>query len=236
MRIAIIADIHGNQVALEAVLQDLNRQSNVSQIIVAGDLCLNGPRPREVLSVIQKLNCPVIQGNVDADVARQNIQKRVKKQDIVSWTREQIGEDGVSYLASLPFYHLVINGPGTDLLVVHANPLNQEEAIYSTSPDSRLEVLLGNLAPTIGVVAFGHYHVAYQRHWRHLLLVDAGSCGLPRDGDLRASYVILTWQDNVWHAEHRRVTYDVNTTVKQLKHCGMPHFEKRIKVLLEAAY
>jgi putative phosphoesterase len=236
MRIAILSDIHGNQVALEAVLQDLESQQDISQIIVAGDLCLNGPRPSEVLSIIRKLNCPVIQGNVDADVARQNTQKGLKKQDIVGWTREQIGEDGIVYLASLPFYHLVVNTQGTDLLVVHANPLNQNEAIYSTTPDNRLEDLLGNLAPTIGAVAFGHYHVAYQRNWRHLLLVDAGSCGLPRDGDIRASYAILTWQDSTWQAEHRRVTYDVHTTVKQLKQSGIPHFEKRIKVLLSATY
>jgi predicted phosphodiesterase len=236
MRIAVISDIHGNQVALEAVLRDLENQPDISQIIVAGDLCLNGPRPREVLSIVQGLGCPVVQGNVDADVARQNTQNRARKQDIVGWTREQIGTDGIAYLASLPFYHLVINDQGTDLLVVHANPLDQEEAIYSTTPDSRLEVLLGNLAPTIGVVAFGHYHVAYQRRWRHLLLVDVGSCGLPRDGDTRASYAILTWQGNTWQAQHRRVTYDVNATVKQLKQAGIPHFEKRIKVLLSATY
>lgn len=236
MRIAVISDIHGNQVALEAVLQDLESQRDLSHIIVAGDLCLNGPRPREVLSIIQRLGCPVIQGNVDADVARQNAQNGVKKQDTVSWTREQIGADGIAYLAALPFYHLVVNNEGTDLLVVHANPLDQEEAIYSTTPDSRLEVLLGNLAPTIGVVAFGHYHVAYQRQWRDLLLVDVGSCGLPRDGDIRAAYAILTWNGKSWEAQHRRVTYDVNATVKQLKQSGIPHSEKRIKVLLSATY
>jgi putative phosphoesterase len=236
MRIAILSDIHGNQMALEAVLQDIGCQPDISQIIVAGDLCLNGPRPYEVLSIIRKLGCPVIQGNVDADVAGKNAQRRIKKQDTIGWTREQIGEHGIAYLASLPFYHLVVNHQGTDLLVVHANPLNQEEAIYSTAPDSQLEVLLGNLAPTIGALAFGHYHVAYQRRWRDLLLVDVGSCGLPRDKDRRASYAILSWKDKSWEAEHRRVTYDVNATVKQLKECGIPHFEKRIKVLLEATY
>lgn len=236
MRIAILSDIHGNQVALEAVLQDIDHQPDISQIIIAGDLCLNGPRPREVLSIVQKLGCPVIQGNVDADVAGQNGQKRIKKQDIIGWTREQIGEEGIAYLASLPFYHLVVNTQGTDLLVVHANPLNQEEAIYSTTPDSQLEVFLENLAPTISALAFGHYHVAYQRRWRDLLLVDVGSCGLPRDKDKRASYAILSWQDNTWQAEHHRVTYDVNETIKQLKQCGIPHSEKRIKVLTEATY
>jgi predicted phosphodiesterase len=236
MRIAVISDVHGNQVALEAVLQDVEQQPGISQVIFAGDLCLNGPRPREVLAIIQELGCPVIQGNVDIDVIRPGQQKSAKKQEIASWTREQIGEDGILYLASLPFYHLVVNAKGTDLLVVHANPLNQHEAIYATTPDSKLEHLLGNLAPTIGAVAFGHYHVAYQRRWRHLLLVDAGSSGLPRDGDARASYAILTWQDNVWQAEHRRVKYDINATVKQLRQCGIPHVEKRIKVLTTAKY
>jgi putative phosphoesterase len=236
MRIAILSDIHGNQVALEAVLRDIDRQPDISQIIIAGDLCLNGPCPSEVLSTVRKLGCPVIQGNVDADVAGRNGQKGMKKQDTISWTREQIGENGIAYLASLPFYHLIVNVQGADLLVVHANPLNQDEAIYSTTPDDQLEAFLGNLAPTISALAFGHYHVAYQRHWRDLLLVDVGSCGLPRDKDRRASYAILSWQDDVWQAEHRRVTYDVNATVKQLKQSGIPHVEKRIKILLEATY
>jgi hypothetical protein len=66
--------------------------------------------------------------------------------------------------------------------------------------------------------------------------VDVGSCGLPRDGDIRASYAILSWQNDTWHAEHRRVTYDVNATVKQLKQSSIPHFEKRVKTLLAATY
>jgi diadenosine tetraphosphatase ApaH/serine/threonine PP2A family protein phosphatase len=60
--------------------------------------------------------------------------------------------------------------------------------------------------------------------------------GLPRDGDIRASYAILTWQDNIWQVEHRRVKYDQKAVVKQLKRCGIPNVEKRIKVLTEARY
>ena len=74
------------------------------------------------------------------------------------------------------------------------------------------------------------------RRWQGLLLVDAGSCGLPRDEDIRASYAILTWQDNVWQAEHRRVAYDQKAVVKQLKNSGIPTADKRIKVLTEAKY
>jgi putative phosphoesterase len=236
MRVAIISDIHGNKLALDTVLQDLARQPAIDQIVVAGDLCLNGPYPKEVLETIQALHCPVLQGNVDAEVATAKIRRGQKKQSVIEWTRQQIGSDGIEYLATLPFSHLVTNAEGSDLLVVHANPLNQDDAIFPTSPDSKLEHLLGKLPPTVGALAFGHYHVAYSRRWHHLLLVDVGSCGLPRDEDLRAAYAILTWKDNIWQAEHRRVHYDVAAVVEQLKQSGIPNVEKRIKVLTEAKY
>jgi putative phosphoesterase len=236
MRIAILSDIHGNQVALDAVLEDLAQQPSIDQIVIAGDLCLNGPRPKEVLETLQSLHCPIIQGNVDLDVVNQTSTKGPKKQSVISWTREQIGNDGIDYLSALPFEYLVANPQGKDLLVVHANPLNQDEAIFPTTLDSRVAELCHELPQTIGALVFGHYHVAYTRQWSHLLLVDAGSCGLPRDGDIRASYAILSWLEGGWQAEHRRISYDVKAVVKQIKQSGMPTVDKRIKVLTSAKY
>lgn len=236
MRIAILSDIHGNQVALEAVLEHIAQQQPVDGLVVAGDLCLNGPCPQQVLETLQALECPVIQGNVDVDVVTQRPKKGTRKRGIVDWTRDQIGEAGINYLDALPTSHLVTNPVGTDLLVVHANPLNQEDTIFPTATDKDLERLLVNVPFAIGAIAFGHLHIAYQRRWRHLLLLDAGSCGLPRDEDHRASYGVLTWQDGEWQAENHRVEYDVPKVVDQLRTCGMPNVEKRIKVLLEARY
>jgi hypothetical protein len=162
--------------------------------------------------------------------------KGQKKRNTAAWTREQIGQVGIDYLASLPHSHVISNSHGNDLLVVHANPLNLEDAIFPNASDSELERLLGGLDDGIGAMAFGHLHIAYTRTWRHLFLVDVGSCGLPRDEDLRASYAILSWQENSWMAEIRRVAYDVQAVVKQIKTSGMPNVEKRIKTLLEAKY
>jgi putative phosphoesterase len=236
MRIAIISDIHGNHGALEAVLQDFNHQPAVDQMVIAGDLCLNGPCPREVLETVQGLNCVALQGNVDLEVVTQAFNKGEKKRNTTAWTREQIGQAGIDYLASLPHSHRIANSQGNDLLVVHANPLNLEDAIFPNAPDSTLEYLLGGLDDGIGAMAFGHLHIAYTRKWRHLFLVDVGSCGLPRDEDLRASYAILSWQTRSWVAEIRRVAYDVQAVVKQIKSSGIPNVEKRVKTLLEARY
>ncbi len=236
MRVAVIADIHGNQIALEAVLQDLAQQAAVDHLVIAGDLCLNGPCPRQALETVRGLHCQVIQGNVDAEIVTKAVEKGKKKRDTVGWTREQIGQPGIDYLASLPFSHRIANPNGSDLLIVHANPLNLEDAIFPNAPDSTLEHFFSSLEPAIGALAFGHLHIAYTRRWRRLLLVDVASCGLPRDEDLRAAYGILTWQDGTWNAEIRRVPYDVQEVVKQIKSCGMPNVEKRIKTLLEARY
>jgi len=236
MRVAVIADIHGNQIALEAVLQDLAQQAAMDHLVIAGDLCLNGPCPRQALETVRGLDCQVIQGNVDAEVVTKAAEKGEKKRGTVSWTREQIGQQGIDYLASLPFSHRIANSSGSDLLIVHANPLNLEDAIFPNAPDSTLEHFFSGLEPDIGALAFGHLHIAYTRRGRRLLLVDVASCGLPRDEDLRAAYGILTWQDGTWNAEIRRVPYDVQEVVKQIKSCGMPNVEKRIKTLLEARY
>lgn len=236
MRIAIISDIHGNHIAFEAVLQDLQQQPPVDRLVIAGDLCLNGPGPKQVLDDVQALDCPVIQGNTDMEIVTHALDKSEKKRNTVSWTREQIGAAGVDYLASLPFSHRIANPDGSDLFIVHANPLNLEDAIFPNASDSVLEHFLGGLDERIGALVFGHLHIAYTRQWRRLLLVDVGSCGFPRDEDHRASYAILSWQDQQWQADILRVAYDVQAVVKQLKTSGMPNPEKRIKTLLEARY
>src|SRR5579871_919727 len=160
MRIAIISDIHGNFIALEAVLQDLEKQPEIDALVVAGDLCLNGPAPRQALERVQALHCPVLQGNTDAEIVTQAPDKSEKKRNTAAWTREQIGAAGVHYLAGLPFSHTVHNPGGSDLLIVHANPLNLEDAIFPNASDAALQLLLGEVDDGVGALAFGHLHIA----------------------------------------------------------------------------
>jgi predicted phosphodiesterase len=74
MKIAILADVHGNLAALEAVLEDLER---VQPELVAhgGDLALNGPRPKECLDAIRERAWPGVIGNTDANGARRPLDR-----------------------------------------------------------------------------------------------------------------------------------------------------------------
>ena len=67
MRIALISDIHGNRIALEAVLADIRREG-IDSIVCLGDVAAHGPEPKETVDLLRTLDCPVVMGNADAGV------------------------------------------------------------------------------------------------------------------------------------------------------------------------
>jgi hypothetical protein len=154
--------------------------------------------------------------------------------------RDQLGEERVAYLKSLPFSHRIAptSEPSDDLLVVHANPRDMERAIPSRAPKADLDELLldAGQPPSWQALAFGHIHIPFVRNRRNRLLVNASSVGLPMDGDHRAAYAILTWEASavkggLWQAEHRRVMYRHAIVAHEMRTCGMPrgkHFAERL--------
>lgn len=250
MRVAILSDIHGNILALEAILADMNGAGPFDQVVVAGDLVWAGPRPREVVDRVIGLGAIVIQGNTDAffnmklDDAPDG--KEASRFSVhLGWMREQLGKERVAYLRKLPFSHRIAPSaePDHDLLIVHANPCDLERAIHPRVPDAELDELLleAGQPPSWQALAFGHVHTPFTRIWRDRLLVNVASAGLPMDGDHRAAYAILTWehhagQGGAWQAEHRRVLYRHPIVAHEMRTGGLPrgkHFAER---LMTASY
>jgi predicted phosphodiesterase len=240
MRVALLSDIHGNLVALDAVLADLALHGPFDQIVVAGDLVWSGPWPAEVVDRVRALGAHVIQGNTDAFFARKaNDIPPGKREGRFSehWSWKRLGPERTAYLANLPFSHRISPAPGQDLLVVHANPFDMERTILPALTDAELDNLLvaPGAAPDWRALAYGHLHVPSERLWRGRLLVDVASAGLPMDGDPRAAYAILTW-DGAWHAHGHRVFYDIPEVIHEMLYGGLPrgkHFAERLKA---AAY
>jgi len=233
MRVAVLSDIHGNLVALEAVLADLAAQGGADVLAVAGDLCLDGPRPREVLALVRGLDCPVVQGNTDRDLAA----PALNDEPLITWTREQIGAEGIAYLGALPFSHRIVAPDGRSaLLIVHANPKNQDQHLPPLAPENQIAPLLADLPPEVTTIAFGHLHLPYVRDVGRLRLIDIASVGLPKDGDRRAGYGLLTWTGEGWLCEQRRVEYPVEETIDQIRAAAPPDADDLIRVLLRARY
>ena len=238
MRLAILSDIHGNVLALDAVLADLAAQGGADAVVIAGDLCLDGPRPREVIERLQVLGYPVVQGNTDHDLAHAASDNADDWHgQLFNWTREQIGASGIAYLAALPFSHQVADPTGeTAVLVVHANPRDRDTHLRPLAPEETIQPLLSDLPREITTVAFGHLHIPYTRRVGGRLLANIASVGLPKDGDRRASYGVLWWQGDGWGVEQRRVEYAVDEVVAQLRAADPPGAPQLIRQLLRARY
>src|ERR1700760_2914967 len=102
MRIAILSDIHGNLVGLDACLADLLAQGGADAIVAAGDLCLDGPKPKKVLQRLAEVAARCIRGNTDRYVGDGNAEEGGLEDSQVAWTRNELGEKWLAWLRELP--------------------------------------------------------------------------------------------------------------------------------------
>src|ERR1700730_5304987 len=127
MRIALIADIHGNLVALETVLQELAKEP-IDQLICLGDVGALGPQPHEVIDRLRHLHCPVILGNTDAWLLTPPVARDMDSQNLrimyamTSWCAKQLTPEDRAYLQTfLPLLELPLDGKNT-FLGYHGSP------------------------------------------------------------------------------------------------------------------
>jgi putative phosphoesterase len=244
MRIAIFSDIHGNLVGLDACLADLQHQGGADIIVAAGDLCMDGPRPKKVLQRLEELAAQCVRGNTDRYISAADeselhgSDENDRKQ--IEWQRKELGEKWIGWLRALPF-SLRFGDEQNELLIVHANPTTDDGHLWPDADDATLQTYIGE--ERANTIAFGHLHIPYVRAWRGKMLVNVASAGLPKDGDPRACYALLTQRTGGWEVKHRRVIFDVKKVATQLADCGIPgsvdlistlrrHRYKRLKTLV----
>src|SRR3712207_314816 len=129
MRIAVMSDIHGNCVAVDAVLDDLQTQA-VAQIVCLGDAIQGGPQSAQVVSRLRALQCPVVMGNVDAWLlsgeetgAEAITSERLRAMhEVRQWTLAQLSDADRAFIAAFHrTIELDLGGAGT-LLAYHGSP------------------------------------------------------------------------------------------------------------------
>ncbi len=234
MRVAILSDLHGNAVALDACLADLADAGGADRIIAAGDLCMDGPRPRKVLRRLKEAGAHVVRGNTDRMIALEDPAgyDDETRQSII-WQRGALGQDWVAWLGAAPLTVAIGTGPD-GLLITHATPACDDEHVWPDASDEQLEAITANISQH--TIAFGHLHVPYVRMWRDRTFVNVASAGLPKDGDPRAHYAILTQQSGGWSIRSRRVAFDVDKVERQIRKSGMPNVAERVDVLRRHRY
>ena len=235
MTIALIADIHANLPALEAVLQGIDTR-HPDMIYCLGDLVGYNIWPNEVIQTIRKRQIPTIAGNHDlkANTTRPALQDSPK-----NYAYTLINASERAYLQALPAHmrlEFQFYGGSLHVLLVHGSPLSVNEYLFEYMAEEALLKLM--MDAKADILCFGHTHKPYHRilnspdkgkdHFRHA--INTGSVGKPKDDDPRACYVLLHFTPfttaNVAESltvEFVRVEYDIEKAARAVEESPLPN-------------
>jgi predicted phosphodiesterase len=237
-RIAIMSDIHGNPIALDAVLEDIEQRGGVQAYWILGDIVALGHAPVRVLERLATL--PAVRyarGNTDRYICTGDrpppFSEQVKADPSLlpvfievagtfAWTQGALTQAGwLEWLSQLPVELHAALPDGTRVLGVHAAPGRDDGMGFQPGlSDADMEHLLGE--PDVDLVCVGHTHRPMDVMVRETRVVNVGSVSNPVRPDLRASYVLLEASDAGYHIEHRRVEYDREGVIAALEHLRHP--------------
>ena len=239
MRLAVFADVHGNSIALDAVLADVDRQG-VDGCVVLGDLAPIGADPAGVLERLKALpNARFVRGNgeryvvtgdrptwferdrSEAEVAT----TRLEMANSFSWTQGVVTARGwFDWLAALPFELRFVLPDGTKVLAVHGTHRRDDEGTLTpTRSDDELHALVRDAGAELILAA--HTHRAMDRMLgERLRIVNAGcvSNPLPDVEDIRAGWALLDARADGYSVTMRRVEYDHAAYVESLRRVHHP--------------
>ena len=242
MRVAVISDMHGNDVAFEVVEADIRAQ-RVDQIVCLGDAIQGGPQPAQVVQRLRRLACPVVMGNADAwlisgeETADEGIPpERLKKMgEIRLWSLSQLTEDDVDFIANFQPTVTIELENGLELLCFHGSPTSFDDVILPAAPEEEFQKFLGRYAGHI--LTGGHTHAQQIRRLGDLFFFNPGSVGFayshnqPENAfhaDPWAEYAILTAENGHVSLEFRRLPFDAQGLIRIYRESGRPFAEDAI--------
>lgn len=216
MRVAVVSDIHGNLMALDAVMTDLERQGP-DQIWCGGDIGWGGSWATECVQRVREAGWITIKGNTDIWLTG-DPQTINSEEDRKLFTElaalHAIPEKDARWLAELPLGH----HPAGSVLLVHGTPRSPFEGPDINAPASEFEIYEDQAQ----IVVYGHIHKAFVRRLAGgTVVVNTGSVGLPQDGDA-ATYLLIERKGPDIAMWHRRVEYDKRATVAEAKRTPEP--------------
>jgi putative phosphoesterase len=211
MRLAFLADIHGNLPALEAVLIDLEQQ-RPDAVYLVGDQVNRCPWNNEVMAMITDLGWPAIAGNHDLIVGAINTpQNRPPFTNRVRfptlwWTQAQLTETHLAAMRQWP-HELHLHWDGLPAIrLIHGIPGNAFVGILPEDDERKISTLLAGVEEP--VVVCGHVHRPLVRRVDSWHVFNGGSVGIPYNGDPRAQYLLLDADQGEWRPTFRQIEYD----------------------------
>ena len=225
--VAVITDIHGNLLALEAALARTD-ELGVETIYCGGDLVGYGPHPNEVCALIEERGIPTIYGNYDYAIGRDlddcgcayiTPHDRELGQRSVVWTLANTNQRSKDFMKGLPFDLRFAVGEHR-VHLVHGSPRKVNEYLFEDKPASLYERLAA--AEDDDVLIFGHTHKPWVGDFGGVRFINCGSVGKPKDGDPRGAFAILTAGVDTVEVVIERVAYDAVAVAAEVREAGLP--------------
>jgi len=218
MRIALISDLHANEVALRAVLADIDRVG-CDEIICLGDVATLGPQPKAVIQLLRERTTRRILGNHDDFMLNPDLIHSYTEVpvvvDSVEWCRARLSADEVAFLRTFsPNLEIPLGGDAT-LVLYHGTLRSHMEDLLATTPPEEVDEMLMHRRGTI--MAGGHTHLQMARQHNGILIVNPGSVGLPFQEHpvgcpptllRQAEYATIESNNGTIGVQLRRVTVD----------------------------
>ena len=237
MKIALISDIHGNAISLQAAVSDID-QHNVDRIICLGDIAATGPQPRQCVEILQEHRIPVVLGNADAWMIDPKLSESPTDfirfvEEVDLWCIDEIGAEGVAFLQTFQPRIKHQFDERMELLCFHGSPHSYNDVLTATTPDEELAPFLTGFETAI--MAGGHTHQQLLRRYRDIILLNPGSVGLGYERNRTtdeahnvgwAEYALLEYAAGQLSIDLRRVPVDVQAIVDSAFASGMPHAEE----------
>jgi putative phosphoesterase len=217
VRVAALADVHGNAPALEAVLAEVERESP-DLIVFCGDLTW-GPLPEETLVLLRPLEALYVRGNAERALLTQEAESERHR-----FLLERHDADALAFLGRFDeSVVLAVDGLGR-VRFCHGSPRSDEELVTPETPVERVREFLAGVDEDAVVTA--HTHVSYERRVDGTLLLNPGSVGLPYEGRVGAYWALLGPG-----VEHRRTEYDLEEAERRIRAGGGPFADLTMELL-----
>ena len=208
MNVGLISDVHGNVVALEAVLDDMPA---VDALVCAGDVVGYNPWHADCVETLRDREVPTVMGNHDrAVVSGNHFGFNSMAGAGVRHARETLCGDHVEWLAALPEVRHEFD---RRITLVHSHPEHRGRYTYP-------EEFGPHLLDEEDVLVLGHTHVQYHERYDEGIVVNPGSVGQPRDGDPRAAYAVVDL-DELTLTEYR-TEYDLERVQRAIARADLP--------------
>lgn len=233
MRIGLIADIHGNLYALDAVLAELDRIA-VERILCLGDVASPGPWPAEVIALLTEREIPCVLGNTDQWLLAEtpaSVSDTQYMNEINAWAATRLSDAMFNWLRAMPMQRSLRVGAET-LACWHGSPSSTTETVSSLTPANALDAMLAD--GEADMVACGHTHVQMLRRTASATLINPGSVGLggtgPGTSDLPrpqpvsgAEFAVLETGTAGVSVCFHHIELDIAAILEAAGTTGMPH-------------